>query len=229
MFAITMREFKSLFKSTRSIIIILFIFGVTIGSAKLISQFETQLMDLGLGNNAYVGGLMLLLFVASPLFVTSISHSVVNKEVDSRTIRFLATKTSRNHIILGKFLGCFLFWMLCLVIALLLIIPFSKAIYFSEFLQSIIYVSYFIGLTLFLSTLIRNPSMTMFLGITISIVLPIVGIWGMFTENLFIKFVSYLTPYFYYTHENTAYTNFVLIFTFVFLALSLIVFRRRDI
>ncbi|MEJ8767670.1 ABC transporter permease subunit [Oceanobacillus sp. HCA-5259] len=229
MFAITMREFKSLFKSTRSIIIIIFIFGITTGSAKLISQFKAQLMDLGLGDNAYVGGLMILLFMASPLFVTSISNSIVNKEIDSKTIRFLATKTSRHNIILGKFLGNVLFWFLCLMIALLLIIPFSKAFYFSEFLQSIIYVSYFIGLTIFLSTIIRNPSLTMFLGITISIILPILGIWGIFSENLLIKFISYLTPYFYYTHENTFYTYFVLIFTFTYLMLSLIVFKRRDL
>lgn len=229
MFAITWREFTSQFKSIRSIIIILFIFGVTTGSAKLISQFEMQLKDLGLGDNAYVGGLMLLLFVASPLFVTSISHSIVNKEVDSRTIRFLATKTSRQNIILGKFLGNFLFWMFCLVIALLLIVPFSHAFYFSEFIQSVIYVSYFIGLTLFLSTIIRNPSLTMFLGISLSIALPIIGIWGMFTKNFIIKSISYITPYFYYTQDHTSYTYFVLIFTLIFLVLSLMVFKRRDL
>ncbi|RDW16169.1 ABC transporter permease [Oceanobacillus chungangensis] len=229
MFAITIKEFTSLFKSTRSIIIIIFLFGVTAGSAKLISQFETQLRDLGLGDNAFVGGLMILLFLAGPLFVTSISHSIVNKEIDSRTIRFLATKTSRDNIILGKFLGNILFWIICLITALLLIIPFSEAFYFSEFFQSIIFVSYFVGLTIFLSTIIGNPSLTMFLGITISIVLPILGIWGMFSENLIIKFISYLTPYFYYTHENTYYTYFVAIFTFMYLILSLIVFRRRDL
>jgi len=54
MFAITLREFKSLFQSIRAILIIVVLFGVTIGSAKLVSQFKGQLSDLGLGNNAYI-------------------------------------------------------------------------------------------------------------------------------------------------------------------------------
>ena len=229
MFAISMREFINLFRSTRSIIIIIVLFGVTAGSAKLISQFEMQLRELGLGENAFVGGLMIMLFLAAPLFVTSVSHSVVNKELETRTMRFLAAKTSRDNIILGKFLGNVLFWTICLAVALLLIIPFSKAFYFIEFVQSVIFVSYFVGLTLFLSTIISSPSLTMFLGITISILLPVVGFWSMLSENVLIQSVSYITPYFYYTHENTSYTYFVVAFSCLYLILSLVAFRRREL
>lgn len=229
MFAISTREFKSLFQSIRAIIIVILLFGVTVGSAKLVNQFETQLSELGLEDNAYVGGLMLLLFMAAPLFVTSLSHSLVNKDIESKTIRFLATKTSRDNIILGKFLGSILFWITCLVIAMVLIIPFSNAFYFVDLVQSIIFVSYFIGLTLFLSTIISNSSLTMFLGITVSIALPVLGIWSLLSDNVFVDAISYVTPYFYYTHESTNYTYFVAIFTLVFLVLSLIVFRRRNL
>ncbi len=156
MFTVGFREFKSLFSSIRSIVIIVVLFGVTIGSARLVRQFEAPLQELGLGNDAYAMGLMLLLILAAPLFVTSLSHNVVNKEMDTRTIRFLAAKTSRSNIILGKFIGSFLFWVVCIAVALLLIVPFSKSFSILNLVQSIIFVSYFIGLTLFLSTL--SPS-----------------------------------------------------------------------
>lgn len=229
MFAITLREFKSLFQSIRAIIIIVVLFGVTAGSAKLVSQFKGSLSGLGLGDNAYIIGLTLLLFLAAPLFVTSISHSTVNKEMESKTIRFLATKTSRENIILGKFLGNLSFWVLCLSIALLLITPFSKSFYFVDWIQSIIFVSYFIGLSLFLSTLVNNSSLTMFAGIIISIALPVIGMWSLLSKNVIVDTIAYLTPYFYYTNENTSYTYLVLIHTVVFLILSLIIFKRRDL
>lgn len=229
MFAITLREFKSLFQSIRAILIIVVLFGVTIGSAKLVSQFKGQLSDLGLGDNAYIIGLMLLLFLASPLFVTSISHSSVNKEIESKTIRFLATKTSRENIIFGKFLGNVSFWVLCLTVALLLIVPFSKSFPIFDLIQSIIFVSYFIGLSLFLSTVVNSSAMTMFVGIFISIALPVIGMWSLISKNVIVDTLSYLTPYYYYTQENTAYTYLVLIHIAVFVIASLMIFKRRDL
>lgn len=229
MFAITLREFKSLFQSIRAILIIVVLFGVTIGSAKLVSQFKEQLSDLGLGDNAYIIGLMLLLFLASPLFVTSISHSSVNKEIESKTIRFLATKTSRENIIFGKFLGNVSFWVLCLTVALLLIVPFSKSFSIVDLIQSIIFVSYFIGLSLFLSTVVNSSAMTMFVGIFISIALPVIGMWSLISKNVIVDTLSYLTPYYYYTQENTAYTYLVLIHIAVFVIASLMIFKRRDL
>lgn len=229
MFAITLREFKSLFQSIRAILIIVVLFGVTIGSAKLVSQFKEQLSDLGLGDNAYIIGLMLLLFLAAPLFVTSISHSSVNKEIESKTIRFLATKTSRENIIFGKFLGNVSFWVLCLTVALLLIVPFSKSFPIVDLIQSIIFVSYFIGLSLFLSTVVNSSAMTMFVGIFISIALPVIGMWSLISKNVIVDTLSYLTPYYYYTQENTAYTYLVLIHIAVFVIASLMIFKRRDL
>ncbi|AHA29694.1 ABC transporter permease [Exiguobacterium sp. MH3] len=229
MFAITLREFKSLFQSIRAILIIVVLFGVSIGSAKLVSQFKEQLSDLGLGDNAYIIGLMLLLFLASPLFVTSISHSSVNKEIESKTIRFLATKTSRENIIFGKFLGNVSFWVLCLTVALLLIVPFSKSFSIVDLIQSIIFVSYFIGLSLFLSTVVNSSAMTMFVGIFISIALPVIGMWSLISKNVIVDTLSYLTPYYYYTQENTAYTYLVLIHIAVFVIASLMIFKRRDL
>ena len=228
MFAVGLKEFKSLFKSIRSIIIILFIFGVTLGAAKLISQYQIQLQSLGIGDNAYVGGLFVILFVAGPIFVTSLSHNIINKEVSSKTIRFLATKTSRENIVLGKFFGNVLFWTTCVLLSLLLIVPFAKTFYFAEFIQSVIFISYFIGLTVLLSVLINKPMLTLFLGIIFAFVFPVLGFWHLASDNLFLKIFSYITPYFYYSQEQSFYAYFVVIFPIVFVLLSLIIMRKKD-
>ena len=229
MFTICFREFKDLFKSIRSIIVILIIFGVTLGVAKILSQFGDQIKSFGLGNNVYAAGLLTLLLIAGPLFVTSLSHNVINQELHSRTIRFLATKISRDKIVFGKFLGVLLFWIVCLLTALLLVVPFSKAFYFPEFVQAVIYISYFIGMTILISTIITKPSITMFLGIAIAIIMPVLGIWGTVSENIFLKIASHITPYFYYTQENTSYTYFVAFFPVIFLLLTIFIMRKKEL
>lgn len=228
MFTVGLKEFVSLFKSVRSIIIILFIFGVTLGAAKLISQYQLQMQSFGIGDNAYVGGLFIILFIAGPMFVTSLSHNVINREVSSKTIRFLATKTSRDNIVLGKFLGNILFWTVCILLSLLLIVPFAKTFYFAEFFQSVIFISYFLGLTTLLSVVINKPMLTMFLGITIAFVFPILGFWYLASDNIFLQIFGYITPFFYYFQEQTFYTYFVVLFPIVFVLLSLIIMRKKD-
>lgn len=229
MFAIGLKEFKVLFKSIRSILIVFIIIGISTGTAKILSQFSNQFDSLGLNENAYVGGLMVLLFIAAPLFITSLAHNAVNKEVYSRTVRFLVTKTSRSSILLGKFLGNFLFWVVCLTISFILIMPFSNAFYFLELIQSIIFISYFLGFSLLLSTIISSPSITMFLGITISIILPIIGMISIGTTNVLIQIVSYITPYYYFTNDQTDFTYIVVIFPVIFLLISIITLRKRDL
>lgn len=229
MFAISFREFKNLFKSVRSIIIIIVIWGVTLGAAKLVSNFQNQLQQIGLGESAYASGLMVLTITAIPLFVFSLSHNAINEEIKSRTIRFIATKTSRDNILLGKFLGILFFWITCLFIAVLLITLFSKDLYILKFIQSIIFISYFIGLTILLSTVIPKPTLTIFISIVLAIAAPILGIWSVMSNNIFLKIYSYITPYFYYSQDEAFYTYLVLIFPMIFLGLSLIIMRKRDL
>lgn len=57
MFAIGLKEFKVLFKSIRSILIVFIIIGISTGTAKILSQFSNQFDSLGLNENAYVGGI----------------------------------------------------------------------------------------------------------------------------------------------------------------------------
>lgn len=228
MTTICLREFKSLFKSIRSIIIIIFMLGVTLGSAKLLSKWSSELQDVGL-DNAYMGGLYILLLLAGPIFVTSLSHDVINRETHSRTMRFLVTKLSRDEIVIGKFLGVSLFWFVCILLSLIMLIPFAKTFYFAELIESVIFITYFVALFLFISTLINKPGLSIFLGIILSITLPVLGIWGMVSkEIIFLRIFSYLTPYFYVGQEQSFYVYFIPILSLVFLLSSIIILRKRD-
>lgn len=229
MFTICLKEFSRSFNSIRSVIIIATIFGITIGIARLVHSFKGQLEEFGLGGEAYTGGLIILLLLVGPLFVTSLSHNVLNKEVESRTIRFIVTKTPRRNVVIGKFLGMILFWFICLFIAFLLLIPYTKAFYFQEFMESFIFIAYFVGLFLFLSTLINRSSMTMFVGVMLAMALPVIGLWSIGTENVFIKAISYVTPYFYYSQDSAFYPYLVAVFPLLFITLSLLIFRKKDL
>src|SRR5690625_2437275 len=52
----------------------------------------------------------LILMVLGFLFAFAISHDLINKEIELKTIRLLITKTSSLKLMLGKFLGTLLFW-----------------------------------------------------------------------------------------------------------------------
>lgn len=227
---ICLHEFKNLFKSIRSVLIILLMSGVTIGIASLMSKFAEQIEELGLGG-VYMAGLFALLLIAGPMFVTGLSHDVINKETHSRTIRFLVTKTSRNQIVLGKFLGVLLFWLVCLAISVLLLIPFAKTFYYLELLELIIFISYFVSLSLFLSTVISKPGLTMFVGIILSVALPILGVWGIAApDNNLLKIINFITPYYYLSLESRLLFYLLLpIFSAILVSSSLFILRRRDL
>ncbi|WP_377890678.1 ABC transporter permease [Alkalihalobacillus sp. R86527] len=228
MAAICMREFISLFKSIRSIIIIAVLLGVTLGTAKLMSNFSGELSEMGL-DSPYIAGLTGLLMLAGPLFVMSLSHDTVNREAHSRTMRFLVTKISINRIVLGKFLGIMLFWSVCLFISIILLIPFAKAFYAKELIETMCYMSYFVTLALFLSSVIRKPGLSLFIGMVVSIALPLLGFWGAFTETKVVLIAfSYITPYFYISQESTNFVYFIPLLSSVLLGLSLLLSKKRD-
>ncbi|WP_340578947.1 ABC transporter permease subunit, partial [Staphylococcus aureus] len=158
--------------------------------AKLVSLFEDQLGNLGVAETPYSMGLLLTVLLASPLFIFALSHNVINEEVKTRTIRFLATKTNRPTIIIGKFLGALLFWFLILLITTLLIIIYSHEFYYIELLQSVVFISYYLSLAVFLSVLINSTVLTNFLGIALPIVMTILGIWSSNSNNVLLQIYS---------------------------------------
>src|SRR5690625_6096207 len=65
----------------------------------------------GVDNSAaYAAVISLILMVLGFLFAFAISHDLINKEIELKTIRLLISKTSSLKLMLGKFLGTLLFW-----------------------------------------------------------------------------------------------------------------------
>ncbi|MBY6023435.1 ABC transporter permease [Nitratireductor sp. DP7N14-4] len=227
MWAISTKEFQGLFKSIRSIIIILSILGVSYGLAHLMEQFETQLTQTQFKDGAN-SGIIIMLLVFGPLFVSSLSHGLINQEVKSRTMRFLATKASREHIILGKFLGVCLFWFTCITASFFLIALVSHSFSLSIFFECILFSTCIISLVLMISTLISNPAHTMFFTIVLSVALPAISIWSIFSSKLYITWFKYITPY-YYIYLGKGYILILLVFVGLFITISLLHFKRREL
>ncbi|RIW32520.1 hypothetical protein D3H55_13110 [Bacillus salacetis] len=227
MLAIGKREFLKLFKGIKSIIIIVILVATSYYSAKfsnlLLSLEEFSAEDAD--KIEYAGLLALLLFLGQ-LFVMGLSHDAMNRETHDRTIRFLVTRTSRLSILLGKFSGIVLFWLVCVTASFLIIFFMTGTMDPLSFFQTMSLLIYQIALTILLSTVIPKPAFTMFLSIVIGLAFPIVSLWLAFTSNGYVSWLKYLTP-FYYLEEDYM---FLMIFPLaaVMVVISHLVFKRRE-
>lgn len=113
------------------------------------------------------------------------------------------------------------------LITVLTIVPFSRSFQIFSFLESILFVTYFIGFTLFLSTLIQKTTTSMFVGIISSFSFTIVGIWSIFSENVILKIISYLTPYSYVYKGELLFM--IPLLSLVFVLGSIILIRKKDL
>lgn len=229
MLSVTLHELKKQMKSIKSIIVVFIIFAVTVGVAAGVKKFAA-FIDMHSGNDVYTTGLMLTILFAGPLFTLSLSHNIINEEMKSRTIRFIATKTSRTNIIIGKYLSIVIFWFICLLVSLLLIMIFAHQLYFVRGFTLFSFVTYFIGLTILLSILIKNPLVTNLLGIFLSIMFTVVGIWSALSHNILLKIISFITPYHYLFYENTSvFAAVPILISIIFVIISILVMRKRDL
>ncbi len=227
MFAIGKREFLKLFKGIKSIIIIMILVATSYYSAKFsnlllsLEEFSPEDSD----KIEYAGLLILLLFLGQ-LFVMGLSHDAMNRETHDRTIRFLVTRTSRLSILLGKFSGIVLFWLVCVAASFLIIFFMTGTMDPLSFFQTMSLLIYQIALTILLSTLIPKPAFTMFLSIVIGLAFPIVSLWLAFTSNSYVSWLKFLTP-FYYLEEDYMFL-LILPPSAVMIIISHLVFKRRE-
>lgn len=198
MYVIGKREFFSLFKGIKSIIIIAMLLVTSYYSAKF-SNLLASGMELTAreAENIHTVGLLTLIVIFGQLFVMGLSHDSLNRETHERTIRFLVTRTSRTSIIFGKFFGIWLFWLICLTVSFLLISIFAQKIDVFIFSQTMSLLTYQIALTILLSVLIPKPGFTMFLGIVVGLAFPILGFWVAYTSNVWVSWTKFITPYYY--------------------------------
>src|SRR5690625_3993560 len=228
MYVIAKREFFSLFKSIKSILVIGIILLTTYYSAKFSNVLMTTIeFTAEEAESIHSAGLLTLLLLFGQLFVIGLSHDCMNREIHERTMRFLVTRTSRASILYGKFLGIVTFWLICVTVSLLIISIFAKQFDMFIFTQMMSLLIFQIALTIFLSVLILKPGLTMFLGIIIGLSFPIFGLWLAFTSNEWLSWVKFSTPFYYLMRED--YTLLVIfIFSGLLLFMAHLLFERRE-
>ncbi|MFS0645349.1 hypothetical protein [Siminovitchia sp. 179-K 8D1 HS] len=228
MYVISKREFFSLFKSIKSILII----GILLLTAYYSAKFSNVLLNVieftpEEMEHIHTLGLLTLLFLFGQLFVMGLSHDCMNRETRERTMRFLVTRTSRASILYGKFFGIALFWFVCVAISFIIISIFSKQFAVFIFSQTMSLLIYQIALTVLLSVLIPKPGITMFLGTIIGLAFPIFGLWVTFTSNGWVSWIKFITPFYYLERED--YTiAVILLFASLMLLIAHLIFKRRE-
>ncbi|MBO0960519.1 hypothetical protein J1P26_12515 [Neobacillus sp. MM2021_6] len=228
MFVIGKREFISLFKGVKSVVVIAILLVTSYYSAKfanlLMAGVELSAKE---AENIHTVGLLGLLLCLGQLFIAGLSHDAINHETHERTMRFLVTRTSRTSILLGKFFGIWFFWLICLTFSFLLIGIFAKKIDFFIFSQTISLITFQIALTILLSVLIPKPGFTMFLGIVVGLAFPILGFWLVFTPNVWVSWMKFSIPFYYLERDDF---TFLVIFLLagILLFIANFIFKRRD-
>ncbi|PAK39211.1 ABC transporter permease subunit [Peribacillus simplex] len=228
MYIIGKREFINLFKGIKSVMILMLLLATSYYSAKF-SDLLTSGIELTAreAENIHTVGLLILILFFGQLFVMGLSHDSLNRETHERTIRFLVTRTSRTSIILGKFLGIWLFWLICLTTSFLLTSIFSQKLDVFIFTQTMSLLTYQIGLTILLSVLIPKPGFTMFLGIMVGVAFPIIGLWVSFTSNVWVSWMKFITPYYYLIREDYSFLV-IFILAGIMLVIANLIFKRRE-
>lgn len=228
MWAICTKEFRNLFKSVKSIIVIVIIFGVTYLIADIMEKSADQLKELGLGSDDYAMGTLFIVFLLGILFISGLSHDMINREVSSRTMRFLVTKTTRNKIIAGKYLGVWFFWLCCIVCSFILISLVSKKFLWFNVMDCMTFISVGIAFTILFSVIIPKPSISMFFSIVFSLAFPALSYWSIYSNNNLVNSFKYLTPY-YYSSLGNYFILINLVYALLVLFIALALFKRRDL
>ena len=119
MYTLMWREFFSLLKSFKSIAVVAFFILVTF----IISRFLGKLpYQFALGNTSpFLLSIRFLVGAFGFLFGLALSHDILNREMESQTIRYLVTKTPRINLIAGKSLGIYLFWIFSVTVSFIII------------------------------------------------------------------------------------------------------------
>lgn len=229
MLSISKYEYLQLLKSIKSILVILFLLGVTYGGIQLTEQFKGLLTDVPADmDTMYAVGISFAVLSFGPLFVFSLSHDVFNREISGRMMRFLVTKTKRTNIVLGKFIGISMFWLSIIVVAFGLIFLFTQSFDVKVFFETLSVVTVFIGIALMLSLLVTKPMLSMFLGVIIGIVYPAISVWSIFSDSWYIKWFRFFSPYYYIYEESYLFlVNFGL--SALLVIVSIFLFNRRDV
>lgn len=228
MLVIAKKEFLQLFSGFKSLIVIALLLITSYYSAKFSSFLANDIqLSAQEAENIHVFGLLVIIILFGQLFIMGLSHDVMNRELHERTMRFLVSRTSRLSIVIGKFIGIWMFWLVCIVVSHILISLFSHNFNLFIFTQLMSLLTYQIALTILLSIMIPKPGFTMFLGVIIGLIFPILSFWLTFTSNAWFSWMKYGNPHYYLNREDFSYLV-IPVLAVLIITIAYILFKRRD-
>ncbi|ASK63910.1 hypothetical protein CFK37_17985 [Virgibacillus phasianinus] len=226
------REFIDSFKSVRSILIVLFITFVSYQSAKFIENnpgiIDKLIENGGEAGSAYTAAIALIVLMFGFLFVFATSHDIINRETEMKTMRLLVTKTSRWQVMLGKFCGAMLFWVVTVSISFSILSIIAESWFPKDYFQSLLFIFYIVSFVLLISTVITKTKLTMFLGILLGITLPIIGLIASVVDRWYLLPFRYLLPY-NYLEGSVGFMLIPMATGIVYILLSIYIIQRRDL
>lgn len=227
MLALWMREFNYLCKGIKSVVLLSLFVGFTYMIASLSDYFPFLTQNTE-SSSSLSGGLKFLILFFGFIFVSMVSHDTINKEIDTQTIRFLVTKTSRISIVLGKFLGILSFWILVTTLSYIPAVLKAQHIDFFDYLKLIQYLFVMVSVTIFLSSVVVKPFYSLLFGLCFGVVYPAVGMVSMIKEGFIWDQIRYISL-FNYIKDTNGGLYFPFMASALLVILSIIVFQRRDL
>ncbi|KOP29066.1 hypothetical protein ADM98_09130 [Exiguobacterium sp. BMC-KP] len=227
MFPILKQEFTSSFKSIKAILLILFLTISSVFTASYLTRHPELLAGVN-QSSVYTSSIKFFILFFGFLFVSALSHDIINREIETRTIRLLVTKTSRFRIIAEKFLGSLFFWCATLSINFLIVSLYAKQLFWMDYVTILIVIIYITSFNIFLSTMITKPGLTMFLGIFFGIIVPIIGLWSAFSEKWYMVPFQYILPY-HAVIVSGIQLLIPVLWSGLFLAIAYLKLKRKDL
>lgn len=227
MVALWVREFTYLCKGIKAVVLLTLFVGFTYMIASL-GDYLPFLMSDTKSSSSLSGGLRFLILFFGFIFVTMVSHDTINKEIETQTIRFLVTKSSRFSIVLGKFLGILSFWILVTTCSYIPAVIKAQHIDFYDYIKLIQYLCVMVSVTILLSSVIKKPFYSLLFGLCFGVVYPVVGMVSMIKDGFFWDQVRYISL-FNYIQDASGGLYVPFIASAVMVILSIVVFQRRDL
>ncbi|MFU0790756.1 MAG: ABC transporter permease subunit [Virgibacillus proomii] len=232
MVTVLYREFINSFKSIRSILIILFLTFVSYQSANFLENNQDIInifLEEGLDENTiYNVSISFIILLFGFLFVSTISHDLINSETEMNTIRLLVTKISRLEVMLGKLVGTLLFWIAIISISYAIVFALSGTWSMNKYLQTLVLLFYIICFVLLISTIITKAKLSMFLGIFSGISLPIIGLVATMSNEWYWMPFKYILP-FNYLSKPFGYMFIPFAVGMTLFGISMLIIKRRDL
>ncbi|WP_281882978.1 ABC transporter permease [Paenibacillus sp. YYML68] len=228
MLGIVIKEYTSLIKGIKSMLLAAFITLISIWAARFITSNALFQSEVGSAESTALAGLSFILVAFGALFVYILSHDIINRDIELQRIRLLVTKTSRRNIVLGKFLAVWLFWLSITTITFVIVSIMTKTFLIQELLLLWVFLAFHTSVVVLVSTLIVNHAYTVMTSLILGIAMPIAGVWSMFNTTAVAQVVRYGLPY-YFMSDNHGWLMIAVLEALLMLVVAVKVLERKEL